>query len=128
MDEHCNKRMTLSTQGLTVDALTFYNKKHAFAFDFPHFGANVGVYPLEYEGENYAKPYMLNLAYQEDMPSHIEVSFVCGRTRYLITSMCREGVMDRNVVKEDDNKTGHNNNKDVIEAVRRVEKIVMLMK
>lgn len=119
--EQC-KRATLRRGRLTVDAITFNDKKDAFAFDFPFGGSNVGAYTLDFEGESYKKPYILNLAYPKDGPIRAELSFVCGNTRYFITSLCQDDVVDI-----DEERTYSKYGNDIIEAVRKAESIIMLL-
>ncbi len=120
-------RETLVSNNLTVERIEFGNKKDALAFDFPYRGSNVGVPDVEYGGEKIKRPYILNMAYHKDRSNRAEFSFVCGNTRYLITSACRDCVVDIDT-EEDQNATYRAYGTEMIEAVKKAESIVMLLK
>ena len=84
---------TLRCGRLRIDALTFPRKQDALAFIFPYIGASLGPCSLEYEGENFHRPYTLVMDFPQGQPVRTQFAAVCGNTRYLITMLCPEEVV-----------------------------------
>ena len=120
-------RETLIKNYLTVERIEFQNKKEALGFRFAYRGANVGVPALEYNGEKFERSYILNMAYHKDKSNRAEISFVCANARYLITFACPDYVIDIDT-EEDENATYRAYGIEMIEAVKKAESIVMLLK
>ena len=120
-------RETLTSDYLIVERIEFQNKKDALGFRFAYGGANVGVPTLEYSGEKFDKSYILNMAYHKDKSNRVEFSFVCANARYLITSACPDYVIDIET-EEDGSATYRAYGIEMIEAVKKAESIVMLLK
>lgn len=120
-------RETLTSDHMIVERIEFQNKKDALGFRFAHGGSNVGVWELEYNGEKFENSYILNMAYHKDKSNRVEFSFVCDNTRYLITSACPDYVVDIDT-EEDESATYRAYGIEMIEAVKKAESIVMLLK
>lgn len=120
-------RETLSSDHIIVERIEFQNKKEALNFRFAYSGANVGAWALDYNGEKFERSYILNMAYHKDKSNRVEFSFVCDNTRYLITSACPDYVIDIDT-EEDKNATYRAYGIEMIEAVKKAESIVMLLK
>ncbi len=121
------KRETLTDNLLTVDRIEFKDKKEALDFRFAYRGANVGAWALEYNGERFESPFILNMAYHKDKSNRAEFSFVCANTRYLVTAACPDYVIDIDT-EEDQSATYRAYGKEMIDAVKKAESIVMLLK
>lgn len=120
------RRETLSEIGLTIDAVTFNDKKSALAFTFPYCGSNVAAFRLDYNGERFDRPYILNLAHPKDAPMRVEFSFVCGSTRYLITSICPED--ETNIDDATGGEDGYRmHGKEIIQAAKKASDVIMLL-
>ncbi len=124
--DHCLHRETLKVQNVTIDRIAFCNKKDALLLQFPYCGANVGVPVIPYAGERFRNSYCLNMAYHRNQSNRAEFSFVCGHTRYLITSACPEGVIDLDC-EQDKDITYRTFGNEMINAVKLAESIVMLL-
>lgn len=120
------KRETLVLENLNIDRIEFHNKKDALSFRFSCSGANIGVPVIVYEGEQFSNSFCLNMAYHKDKSNRAEISFVCGNTKYLITSACPDGVIDLDC-EEDQDITYRTYGKEMIDAVKLAESIVMLL-
>ena len=120
-------RETLTSDHMIVERIEFQNKKDALGFRFAHGGSNVGVWAVEYNGEKFENSYILNMAYHKDKSNRVEFSFVCDNTRYLITSACPDYVVDIDT-EEDESATYRAYGIEMIEAVKKAENIVMLLK
>ncbi len=119
-------RETLICKNLTVERVMFACKEDAFSLRFPYRGSNIGIPVIVYHHEQIEGSYCLNLAYHGERPDHAEFSFVCGNARYLITSVCTvEGPEDD--AAEDQNAIYYFHGKDIIDAVKMAERIVMLL-
>ncbi len=120
------KRETLVYENLTVERIEFHNKKEALSFRFSYSGANLSVPVIVYEGEQFSNSFCLNMAYHKDKSNRAEFSFVCGNAKYLITSACPDGVIDLDC-EEDQDVTYRTFGKEMIDAVKLAESIVMLL-
>lgn len=120
-------RETLTNDHMIVERIEFQNKKDALEFRFAYGGANVGVWPIEYNGEKFENSYILNMAFHKDKSNRVEFSFVCTNARYLITSACPEYVIDIDT-EEDESATYRAYGIEMIEAAKKAESIVMLLK
>ena len=80
-----------------------------------------------YDGEKFEKSYILNMAYHKDKSNRVEFSFVCSNVRYLITSACPDYVIDIDT-EEDESATYRAYGTEMIEAAKKAESIVMLLK
>ena len=67
------------------------------------------------------------MAYHKDKSNRVEFSFVCTNARYLITSACPDYVIDIDT-EEDESATYRAYGIEMIEAVKKAESIVMLLK
>jgi len=123
LDESCISREILRCDSLTVERLEFEDKRKAFSLSFPCRGSNVGAFTLRYKNEVFRSPYTVNVAYSKSSPIRAEFSFVCANARYLVTSDCPDGVTEL----ENDAATCRSFGKDIIEAARKAERIIMLM-
>ena len=117
----------LTSDHMIVERIDFQNKKDALGFRFAYGGSNVGAWPIEYNGEKFEKSYILNMAYHKDKSNRVEFSFVCTNARYLITSACPDYVIDIDT-EEDESATYRAYGIEMIEAVKKAESIVMLLK
>lgn len=120
-------RETLISDRMIVERIEFQNKKDALGFDFAYGGANIDAAVLEYDGEKFMRPYILNMAFHKDKSNRAEVSFVCTNARYLITSACPDYVIDIDT-EEDPSATYRAYGKEMVDAVKKAESIVMLLK
>ena len=120
------QRQTLTCEGFVIERIEFSSKAEALSLTFPYRGSNVGVPRLVYEGKSYPNVYILNLAYPKDKPIQAEFSFVCGNTRYCITAACGENIVDIDT-DMDPAATVRRYGQEILDTVKRAERIVMLM-
>lgn len=117
-------RKTLNSGNIKIEAITFDSKQDAFNFGFRLNGSNVGAYPVEYGGETFNTPYIMNLTFPENEPLRAEFSFVCGNTRYLITAKCPDYVISYDEYGRD---VIENYAEEIIAEVKRAAEFILML-
>lgn len=117
-------RKTLNNGSIKIETVTFDSKQDAFNFGFRLDGSNVGACPVEYKGETFNTPYIINLTFPKNEPLRAEFSFVCGSTRYLITAKCPDHVISYDKYGRD---VIENYAEEIIAEVKKASEFILML-